>query len=115
VGRLPVIAPLLPLTDEQLVRVLLEPRNAIIRQYQRFFEFEGANLEFTPEALLAIARRAIDKGTGARALRAVLEEIMLEPMFHLPSAVPKGQRYVVTPEVVRGQRALLEHRQRKSA
>jgi len=115
VGRLPVIAPLLPLTDQELVKVLLEPRNAIIRQYQRFFEFEGANLEFTPEALLAIARRAIDKGTGARALRAVLEEIMLEPMFHLPSAVPKGQRYVVTPEVVRGQKPLLEHRQRKSA
>ncbi len=114
VGRMPVIAPLLPLTREELVRILLEPRNAVVRQYQKFFELEEANLEFTPKALAAVAEKAIDKGTGARALRAVIEQMMLEPMFHLPS-LPKNETYVVTPEVVRGERSLLGRKKRKRA
>ena len=114
VGRMPVIAPLLPLTRDELVRILLEPRNAVVRQYQKFFELEEANLEFTPKALAAIAEKAIDKGTGARALRSVIEQMMLEPMFHLPS-LPKDETYVVTPEIVRGERSLLTRKKRKRA
>jgi len=115
VGRLPVIAPLMPLREDELVRVLLEPRNALIRQYQKFFELEGARLDFTEDALVEIARLAVKKGTGARGLRSVLEQIMLEPLFHLPSR-PKGHTYVVRPEVVRGEAPLFEERrQRKSA
>jgi len=114
VGRIPVVAALLPLTEDQLVRILLEPRNALIRQYQRFFEFEDAKLEFTNGALKEIACRATNKGTGARGLRSVLEQLMLEPLFHLPAA-PKGQTYAVTADVVKGKRALLETKRRKSA
>ena len=114
VGRLPVIGPLMPLREDELVRVLLEPRNALIRQYQKFFELEGARLDFMEEALLEIARLAAKKGTGARGLRSVLEQIMLEPLFYLPSR-PKGHTYVVRPEVVRGEAPLLEEKQRKSA
>jgi len=114
VGRLPVIAALNPLLEAELVRVLLEPRNALIRQYQKFFELEDATLEFTDDALSEIALKASKKGTGARGLRSVLEEIMLEPLFNLP-ARPKGHTYVVVPEVVRGERPLVEEKQRKSA
>jgi len=114
VGRLPVVAPMLPLTREELVRVLLEPKNALIRQYQRFFELEDATLEFTDEALAAIAEKTVGKGTGARGLRSVMEEIMLEPLFYLPS-LPKGRTYLVTPEVVRGEQPLLEAKRRKRA
>ncbi|MFW6279766.1 MAG: ATP-dependent Clp protease ATP-binding subunit ClpX, partial [Planctomycetota bacterium] len=102
VGRLPVIAPLMPLGEDELVRILLEPRNALVRQYQKFFEFEDARLEFTDDALAEIANRARNKGTGARGLRTVMEQVMLDPLFHLPSQ-PKGQTYVVGPEVVRGE------------
>jgi len=116
VGRLPVIAPLHPLDQDALVRIMLEPRNAIVRQYQKFFEMEGARLEFTTAALQEIARRAHERGSGARGLRAILEEIMLEPMFHLPTC-KKGQVYTVTPAVVRGEEPLLgqAQAQRESA
>lgn len=115
VGRLPVIAPLMPLSEDDLVEVLLEPRNALVRQYQKFFEFQEASLEFTEDALREIAKKAAGKGTGARGLRSVIEEVMLDPLYHLPSQ-PKGQSYVVGPEIVRGERSLFESKeQRKSA
>jgi ATP-dependent Clp protease ATP-binding subunit ClpX len=115
VGRLPVIAPLMPLSEDDLVEVLLEPRNALVRQYQKFFEFQDASLEFTEDALREIAHKAAGKGTGARGLRSVMEEVMLDPLYHLPSQ-PKGQSYVVGPEIVRGERSLFESKeQRKSA
>ncbi|MFW6456845.1 MAG: ATP-dependent Clp protease ATP-binding subunit ClpX [Planctomycetota bacterium] len=114
VGRMPVIAPLMPLDEEELVRVLLEPRNALVQQYKKFFEFEDSHVEFSEEALVEIARNAKDKGTGARGLRTVMEKVMLDPLFHLPSQ-PKGQTYVVGPEVVRGERSLFEEKHRKSA
>ena len=114
VGRMPVIAPLMPLGEDELVRILLEPRNALVRQYKKFFEFEEAHLEFSDEALSEIARRATDKGTGARGLRTVMEQVMLDPLFYLPSQ-PKGRTYVVGPEVVRGERNLFEQKHRKSA
>ncbi len=114
VGRLPVGAPLMPLGEEELVRILVEPRNAVVRQYQKYFEMEDARLEFSQEGLRAIAHLAQDKGTGARGLRSVMEKIMLEPLFNLPSR-PKGYTYVVGPEVVNGERPLLEERKRKGA
>ena len=114
VGRMPVVAPLMPLSEEELVRILVEPRNALVRQYQKYFEFEGAQLEFSEGGLREIARAAAQKDTGARGLRSVLEKAMLEPLFNLPSR-PKGHTYIVSPEVVRGEQPLLERRKRKGA
>src|SRR6266478_4708305 len=83
VGRLPVIAPLDPLDEDALVKILTEPRNALVRQYKKLFEMEGAELEFTPAALKLIAKRARERDTGARALRSIVEEVMTEIMFEL--------------------------------
>ncbi len=115
VGRLHVVAPLMPLSKEELIKVMVEPRNALVKQYQKFFEMEKASLEFTPEGLQEIAQMAIERGTGARALRSIFEEFMLEAMYHLPSQrVPNT--YLVTPEVVKGSVPLLSSKKyRKSA
>jgi len=107
VGRLPVIVSLSPLGEDELVRILREPRNAIVKQYQEFFRMEDSSVEFTEEALREISRKALERGTGARALKSIVEDIMLDIMFHLPSLKPGG-RYVVTPEVVRGEASLLD-------
>jgi ATP-dependent Clp protease ATP-binding subunit ClpX len=88
-GRLPVIVSLAELDEAALVKVLTEPKNALIKQYQRLFSFERVNLVFTPEALDSVAKEAIKRKTGARGLRAILEEAMLETMFELP-----GQQHV---------------------
>ncbi len=114
VGRLPVVAPLLPLSEDDLMRILVEPRNALVKQYQKYFEFEGARLEFTKQGLRSIANAALEKETGARGLRSVIEKLMLDPMYNLPS-LPKGCTYVVGPDVVRGEKPLLERRKRKGA
>jgi len=84
IGRLPVVATFSPLGDEELVQVLVGPKNALIKQYTKFFEMENVKLTVTDDALRAIARAALKKETGARALRAILEELMLEVMFELP-------------------------------
>src|SRR5262249_51167344 len=89
IGRLPVIAPLDPLDEEALVRILTEPRNALVRQFQKLFEMEGAELEFQTQALHEIARKAKERDTGARGLRSIVEEIMTEIMFELPDIDPK--------------------------
>ncbi|HXG09919.1 MAG TPA: ATP-dependent Clp protease ATP-binding subunit ClpX [Gemmataceae bacterium] len=102
IGRLPVVAPLDPLDEEALIRILTEPRNALVRQYQKLFEMEGAELEFDEAALREIARRAKERDTGARGLRSIVEEIMTDIMFELPDIEPKG-KYVVTESVVRGE------------
>ena len=109
VGRLPVICPLMPLDVNALVQIMTEPRNALVKQYRKFFEMEGADLEFTPEALHEIAKRAKAKDTGARGLRSIVEDVMLDIMFELPdkSAKEKG-RYVVTPEIVRKEKSLFD-------
>ena len=109
VGRLPVICPLMPLDVDALVQIMTEPRNALVKQYRRFFEMEGADLEFTPDALVEIAKKAKLKDTGARGLRSIVEDVMLDIMYHLPdkSAKEKG-RYVVTPEIVRKERSLFD-------
>ncbi|RMF70636.1 MAG: ATP-dependent Clp protease ATP-binding subunit ClpX [Planctomycetota bacterium] len=107
VGRLPVITTLSPLDEEALTSILTEPRNAIVRQYQKLFEMEKAELSFTDEALHEIARMAMARETGARALRSVVEEFMLDYLFDLPDQkTPRS--YLVTPEVVRGEVDLLK-------
>ena len=85
IGRFPVITALHDLDEQALVQILTEPRNALVRQYQKLFEYEQVKLEFTPEALGAIARQAIDRGTGARGLRGVMEGLLRKAMYELPS------------------------------
>ncbi len=101
VGRLPVITALRPLTEDDMMRILREPRNALVRQYQRLFEVEGKKLDFTDEALRMIVRKARERDTGARAIRSVFEDVMLDIMYELPSREEIGH-YVITPEVVEG-------------
>jgi ATP-dependent Clp protease ATP-binding subunit ClpX len=105
VGRLPVVSSLRPLDESALVRVLTEPNNALTRQYQRLFSMEEADLQFTPGALDAIARRAHERETGARGLRSIIESVMLDIMFELPDQ-PRGQHYTVTDAVVDGREKL---------
>ncbi|RMG00371.1 MAG: ATP-dependent Clp protease ATP-binding subunit ClpX, partial [Planctomycetota bacterium] len=105
VGRLPIITSLRPLDVDALMRVLSEPKDALVRQYQELFAMENAELEFTEEALRLIARKAYEKGTGARGLRSIVENFMLDILFELPEQ-PPGSRYVVTPEVVEGKQPL---------
>jgi ATP-dependent Clp protease ATP-binding subunit ClpX len=99
VGRLPVVATLHDLDEGALVRILREPKNAIIKQYQRYFELEKVRLKFTDDAVAAVAREAMKRGTGARGLRAVLEEVMLEVMYELPS-LPGLKECIITREVI---------------
>ncbi len=105
VGRLPVISSLGPLSAEALVRVLLEPRNALVKQYQKLFEMENCKLEFTDDALLAIARRALKKETGARGLRSIMEDVMLDVMFDLPDNA--GSSYLIEAGHVDGKQPIL--------
>jgi ATP-dependent Clp protease ATP-binding subunit ClpX len=107
VGRLPVIAPLDPLNMDALIRILSEPRNALVRQYQKLFDMEGAELEFTDGALRAIATMAKEKDTGARGLRSIVEDIMNDAMFDLPDRESKG-KYTVNEEVVYRKRSLFD-------
>ena len=99
IGRLPVITSVDNLDQEALVRILTEPRNALAKQYQRMFELDGVELEFTDDALEAVADQAILRGTGARGLRAIIEEVLLPVMFDVPSRDDIA-RVVVTREVV---------------
>ena len=84
IGRLPITATLDDLDEKSLVKILLEPKNSLIKQYQRLFEFENVELEFKDEAISEIAKKAISKKTGARGLRSILENILLKTMFDLP-------------------------------
>ena len=102
VGRLPVVGSVTQLGVEALVRILVEPRNALVKQYQRLFEFEDIELEVTEEALEAIADQALLRGTGARGLRAILEEVLLDVMYELPGDDEAG-RVVVDLDSVRGE------------
>src|SRR3989441_2700528 len=99
VGRLPVIATLHDLDDQALTRILREPKNAIIKQYQKYFDLEKVRLKFTDDAVAAIAREALKRGTGARGLRAILEEVMLEIMYDLPS-IQGLKECIITREVI---------------
>ncbi len=99
VGRLPVLASLQELSKPDLVRVLTEPRNAITKQYQKFFEMEDVRLDFAPDALETVAEMAIKRSTGARGLRAILEDVMLDIMYDLPSK-PDIEGVEITREVI---------------
>ncbi|MCI5704618.1 MAG: ATP-dependent Clp protease ATP-binding subunit ClpX [Oscillospiraceae bacterium] len=101
VGRLPVVTTLGSLTREQLVRILTEPKNALVRQYQKLMSYDDVELEFQPEALDATAGKAIERGIGARGLRAVLEEVMTHTMYDVPSD-PTISKVIITAESVNG-------------
>jgi len=107
VGRMPVVATLDPLDIKTLINILTEPKNALVKQFQKFFRIEGSELEFTPGALELIAERALKRDTGARALRAVVEEIMLDLMYRLPDE-GQGGKYIITEEIVDGRQSLFD-------
>jgi ATP-dependent Clp protease ATP-binding subunit ClpX len=110
IGRLPVVATVSQLEVDALVRILVEPRNALIRQYQKIFEFEEIDLEVTEEALQAIAEQALERGTGARGLRAILEEVLLDVMYELPGDETAGRVIVDYDTVVERSDPLVEPR-----
>src|SRR5205085_4295596 len=107
IGRLPVLAPLDPLDEEALVRILTEPRNALVRQYKKLFEMKGAELDFPPTALALIAKMAKERDTGARGLRSIVEEVMTDIMFDLPEMEVK-EKFTITEKVVRHEESMYD-------
>ncbi|MDN5347260.1 MAG: ATP-dependent Clp protease ATP-binding subunit ClpX [Clostridia bacterium] len=99
IGRLPIIVTLDALDEQALIRVLVEPRNALVKQYQKLFEMDGVTLEFKDDALETIAKEAIKRETGARGLRAILEEVMLDVMYEIPSR-PNVTKCIITKDVI---------------
>ena len=99
VGRLPVVSALSPLDESGLVSVLTQPKNALVKQFESLFQMENCELHFTEKALRKIARRAMDKGTGARGLRSIVEQVMLDIMYDLPDQA-KGTKYSIEEETV---------------
>ena len=111
VGRLPIVVPLSPLDEEALIRILTEPKNAPVKQYQHYFAVGGADLELTDEALNPVAHKAMSRNTGARALRAILEEVMLELMYDLPDMDCAGVTYIMDEDVINGGKKLADLKQ----
>ena len=101
VGRLPVVATLEELDESALVRILSEPKNALVKQFKRLFEMEGVDLEFRPDALASIARKALERRTGARGLRTIIEQVLLDTMYDLPS-MTNVSKIVVDEAVING-------------
>ena len=99
IGRLPVITTVSPLDRDALIRILSEPRNALVKQYHRLFEIDNVELEFTDDAIEAVADQALLRGTGARGLRAIMEEVLLHVMYEVPSREDVA-RVVISREVV---------------
>ncbi|MCC0075406.1 MAG: ATP-dependent Clp protease ATP-binding subunit ClpX [Rhodobacter sp.] len=114
VGRLPVVATLTDLDEDALVTILTEPKNALVKQYQRLFEIEGAELTFTDDALRAISRRAIARKTGARGLRSIMEDILLDTMFELPGMENVEEVVVNEEAVTSGAKPLMIYTEAKS-
>ena len=110
VGRLPVITTLSALDEDALVDILTKPKNALVKQYQKFFEMEDAELMFTDGALQALAQKALERDTGARALRAIAEELMVDLMYQLPEE-QRGAKYVITRDIVEGKAELFTAKQ----
>ncbi len=102
VGRLPVVATLEELDEDALVKILTEPKNAITKQYQKMFEMEGCEIDFRPDSLISVAQKAMDRKTGARGLRTILENTLLEIMYDLP-AMDNVSKVVVDASVIEGQ------------
>ncbi len=101
IGRFPVLAPLEPLDEAALIRILTEPKNALVRQYQKLFAYENVSLEFTEDALKRVAQKAIERETGARGLRSILEQVLRKPMFEIPS-LTGIERCVVDEDAIDG-------------
>ena len=114
VGRLPVVTSLSPLDESGLIKVLTEPKNALVRQFESLFKMENCDLSFTDEALRLVAKRAQDKGTGARGLRSIIEQVMLDIMFDLPEQ-PEGSKIVIDGDTVKGSQQSFKMPESKSA
>ena len=99
IGRLPIIASLKDLDREALIQILVAPKNSLVKQYKKLFELDNVELEFQAEALSAIVDKAIERKTGARGLRSIIEEIMRDIMFEIPSN-PKIEKCIITKETV---------------
>ena len=108
IGRLPVVCALTPLSEEALISILSEPKNALVKQYQALFAMDGATLSFTEDALRLVARRAHERKTGARALRAILEEVMLDLMFEVPVLAKTQKEFLVDADFVEGRRRITD-------
>ena len=111
IGRLPIVATLEELTEEDFVRILTTPKNALVRQYQKYFDFEKVKLKFTDAALRAIAQEALRRQTGARGLRSIMEEVMLDTMYELPSRNDVQECMVTEEAVARRQQPALLYKQ----
>ncbi len=98
IGRLHIIATLEPITLDDMVKILLEPKNSIVKQYQKLFEIDNVSLSFEDGALRAIAQRAIERKTGARGLRSIMEEILIDIMYELPEL--SGYEVIITEDVI---------------
>jgi ATP-dependent Clp protease ATP-binding subunit ClpX len=114
VGRLPVVATLHELDEVALIRILVEPKNALLKQYQRFFGLEGVKLTFTDEAVQAVAQAAVRRESGARGLRSILEEIMLDIMYEIPSQTGVAEVVIGREAVLERKRPLLLYHKKKA-
>ena len=112
VGRLPVITTLKDLDEKALIRILTEPKNAIVKQYKKLFDLEGVDLEFTPEALKKIAVLALERKIGARGLRAIIEQTMLELMYEVPSDDSISKVIIGEEAVLDSTKAIIEKEQK---
>jgi ATP-dependent Clp protease ATP-binding subunit ClpX len=115
VGRLPVVATLGELTEDALVQILVEPKNALLKQYQRLFAMDGVDLELRPNALQAIARKALARKTGARGLRSILEQTLIDVMFDLPTMDGVAKVVIDENNIVDGTKPLLVYRESKAS
>ncbi|NND85531.1 MAG: ATP-dependent Clp protease ATP-binding subunit ClpX, partial [Acidimicrobiia bacterium] len=115
IGRLPVVATVEELDKSALIRILTEPRNALVRQYRKLFEMDGVELVFTQESLEEIAERAMGRGTGARGLRSILEEVLMETMYELPSRSDVARVEVTRDAVAKVSASPIVHLQERSA
>lgn len=111
IGRLPIIATLEELTEDDFIRILTAPKNALVRQYQRYFDFEHVKLDFTDAALRAIAQEALRRNTGARGLRSIMEEVMLDTMYELPSRSDIQECMITEDAVTKRQQPELQYKQ----
>ena len=107
VGRLPVLATLEELNEEALMQILIEPKNSLVKQYKKIFSMEGADLDIRTDALLAIAKKSLNRKTGARGLRSIIESVLLDVMYDLPSAKNVEKVVVDESSVVEGTKPLL--------
>lgn len=107
VGRLPILVTLNSLDEDALIRILTEPKNALVRQYSKLLSFDNVELEFTPEALKAIAQQALSRKSGARGLRAIIEGVMMDTMYELPSMDGIKKCIITEDAVLKGDRPIL--------